>query len=115
MGKVILAKTAGFCFGVKRAVDLAYSHAEDSEHVYTYGPIIHNETVVGDLETRGVHVLSSIQEAEEAPKGTIIILMIPAGRRSKCFSTISESFSSSSLPVPNESTMTETGLATPIA
>ena len=48
MRNVILAKTAGFCFGVRRAVDMAYSLA-GRDKVYTYGPIIHNETVVEDL------------------------------------------------------------------
>ena len=48
MKNVILAKTAGFCFGVRRAVDMAYGIA-GKDKVYTYGPIIHNETVVEDL------------------------------------------------------------------
>ena len=55
--KVILAETAGFCFGVKRAVETVYeqirNHPEDRK-VYTYGPIIHNEEVVKDLEEKGV-------------------------------------------------------------
>ena len=52
MRNVILAKTAGFCFGVRRAVDMAYGLA-GKHKVYTYGPIIHNETVVDDLEIKG--------------------------------------------------------------
>ena len=58
--EIILAKTAGFCFGVKRAVDTVYSEIENenSPRVYTYGPIIHNEEVVNDLESKGVNVLS---------------------------------------------------------
>ena len=49
--EVKLAKTAGFCFGVKRAVDTVYKEAEKSqETIYTFGPIIHNEQVVSDLE-----------------------------------------------------------------
>lgn len=58
--EIILAKTAGFCFGVKRAVDTVYSEIENknSSDVYTYGPIIHNEEVVKDLMSRGVTVLS---------------------------------------------------------
>ena len=55
--EIILAKSAGFCFGVQRAVDTAYKEA-GKQHVYTYGPIIHNEEVVSDLERKGVHVLS---------------------------------------------------------
>ena len=57
--KVILAKTAGFCFGVKRAVDTVYKEIEKGGKIYTYGPIIHNETVVEDLGKKGVEVLNS--------------------------------------------------------
>ena len=56
--KVIKAQTAGFCFGVKRAVDQVYDlAAKEKEPVYTYGPIIHNEEVVRDLEEKGVRVV----------------------------------------------------------
>ena len=45
--EVRLAKTAGFCFGVRRAVDTVYEQVEQAEGpIYTYGPIVHNETVV---------------------------------------------------------------------
>ena len=55
--EVKVAKTAGFCFGVKRAVEKAYEVAEkEQKDVYTYGPIIHNEEVVNDLAQKGVHV-----------------------------------------------------------
>ena len=56
--KVTLAKTAGFCFGVKRAVEMVYTEAEKGKQVYTLGPIIHNEEVVSDLEKKGVKVIS---------------------------------------------------------
>lgn len=72
--KVIKAKTAGFCFGVKRAVDKVYEQTERSKlPVYTFGPIIHNEEVVRDLENRGVKVLNSEQELSQLQKGTVII------------------------------------------
>ena len=61
MGERIIktAKTAGFCFGVKRAVEKVYDQVEmGKKNVYTYGPIIHNEEVVSDLESKGVKVLS---------------------------------------------------------
>ena len=61
--EIILAKTAGFCFGVQRAVDTAYEHADDKGRVYTYGQIIHNEEVVGDLSRHGVKVI----EDDELP------------------------------------------------
>ena len=54
---VILAKSAGFCFGVKRAVDTVYERILEKEPLYTFGPIIHNEEVVRDLEEKGVQVL----------------------------------------------------------
>lgn len=75
MGKeVLLAKTAGFCFGVKRAVDTVYQEAEENgTPIYTYGPIIHNEEVVRDLEEKGVRVLETLDEVEKIPKGTVII------------------------------------------
>ncbi len=72
--KVILADTAGFCFGVKRAVDMVYGENEKGEKkVYTYGPIIHNEQVVSDLEKKGVVAINDIAELDSLPKGTIII------------------------------------------
>ena len=48
--EVTVAKSAGFCFGVKRAMDMVYAEADNCEKVYTLGPIIHNEQVVEDLE-----------------------------------------------------------------
>ena len=72
--EITLAKTAGFCFGVKRAVETVYEQAKQGEKpVYTYGPIIHNETVVSDLESRGVRVVNSEEELDALTEGTIII------------------------------------------
>ena len=59
MKEVILAKTAGFCFGVHRAIDTVYNQVGNN-NVYTYGPIIHNEEVVKDLESKGVRVIDDI-------------------------------------------------------
>ena len=70
--KVILAKTAGFCPGVKRAVDLVYQEAGKGS-VYTFGPIIHNEAVVEDLKDKGVKVAESIDDIPEDPKTTVVI------------------------------------------
>ena len=77
--KVTLAKSAGFCFGVKRAVDTVYEQLEKSvsgnQPIYTFGPIIHNEEVVHDLEEKGVTVLESVEELEErAPQGGTVII-----------------------------------------
>ena len=72
--EVKVAKTAGFCFGVKRAVEKAYEVAEQTAGgVYTYGPIIHNEEVVSDLEKKGVRVLESEEELRNLQDGTVII------------------------------------------
>lgn len=72
--EVKTAKSAGFCFGVKRAVEKAYEIAEErKEKVYTYGPIIHNEEVVADLEERGISVLESEEELKALEKGCVII------------------------------------------
>ena len=58
--KLTIAKSAGYCFGVKRAVNMVYQEAEEAKvPVYTYGSIIHNEEVVRDLKQRGVHVVRS--------------------------------------------------------
>ena len=70
--EVILAKTAGFCFGVKRAVDTVYKEA-GKKNVYTYGPIIHNSEVVNDLKKKGVEVINSREELEALEEGTVII------------------------------------------
>ena len=70
--RVTTARSAGFCFGVKRAVDMVYEHAGNG-NVYTYGPVIHNEEVVNDLTRRGVKVLETPEDIKKAPKGTVII------------------------------------------
>ena len=71
---IILAKSAGFCFGVKSAVETVYKEAEKNQTpIYTFGPIIHNEEVVADLEKKGVQVIHSTDELKGRPKGTVII------------------------------------------
>ena len=60
-----LADPSGFCFGVKRAVDGVYEKIQSGRPIYTYGPIVHNETVVSDLEKRGVKVIEDRQTLEE--------------------------------------------------
>ena len=72
MKEVILAKSAGFCFGVKRAVDTVYEQT-GKKNVYTYGPIIHNEEVVKDLEKKGVFVINTMEELDDITEGTVII------------------------------------------
>ena len=73
--QVIRAKTAGFCFGVKRAVDTVYDQISrgGGEKIYTYGPIIHNGEVVRDLEEKGVTVLRCEDDLDAFDGGTVII------------------------------------------
>jgi 4-hydroxy-3-methylbut-2-enyl diphosphate reductase len=71
--EIILAKSAGFCFGVERAVNKVYEEAAAGGEIYTYGPIIHNKEVVADLEARGVHVVESSDELKALQGGTVII------------------------------------------
>jgi 4-hydroxy-3-methylbut-2-enyl diphosphate reductase len=74
MARVTLAGSAGFCFGVRRAVDEVYHQVEHGEKpVYTYGPVIHNETVMNELAERGVRVIHSEEELEQIDHGTVII------------------------------------------
>lgn len=78
---VTVAKTAGFCFGVERAVNQVYEQIKAVKEgkaegpIYTYGPIIHNEEVVRDLEEKGVTVLDTEEDLKALPegKGTVII------------------------------------------
>ena len=72
MKEVILAKSAGFCFGVKRAGDTVYEQT-GKKNVYTFGPIIHNEEVVKDLEKKGVFVINTMEELDDITEGTVII------------------------------------------
>ncbi len=71
--EIVLAKTAGFCFGVKRAVDTVYSEVESGGKIYTFGPIIHNKEVVSDLEKKGVTVIKDIDMIDQLSEGTVII------------------------------------------
>lgn len=72
---VELAKTAGFCFGVKRAVDTVYKQIEkhQSEKIFTYGPIIHNEEVIKDLRSHGVEVLNDEEELKTVDADVVVI------------------------------------------
>ncbi|MBQ2745641.1 MAG: 4-hydroxy-3-methylbut-2-enyl diphosphate reductase [Lachnospiraceae bacterium] len=72
--KIVVAKTAGFCFGVKRAVNTVYEQIESGDNnIYTYGPIIHNEEVVKDLASKGVKVLESEEDIQSLDEGTVVI------------------------------------------
>lgn len=68
--KVLLAKKAGFCFGVKRATQMAFEAAGKDQSTYTLGPIIHSPQVVSRLEEMGVKVVKNLDTMDQ---GTIII------------------------------------------
>ena len=68
---VTVAKTAGFCFGVNRAVELVEQAAKEGKKVVTLGPIIHNRHAVSHFEKMGVNVIATPQEA--GPEHTVII------------------------------------------
>lgn len=67
--EIIVAKSAGFCFGVNRAIESCYNQIGNG-NIYTYGPLIHNKEVTKDLENKGVKV---IDDFENIDNGTIII------------------------------------------
>lgn len=69
--KILVAETVGFCFGVDRAVKIVYNNTNDRNNVVTLGPIIHNQRVVSDFESKGVRVINDVSEAK--PKQTVII------------------------------------------
>ncbi|CDC93802.1 4-hydroxy-3-methylbut-2-enyl diphosphate reductase [Roseburia sp. CAG:380] len=71
--EVTVAKSAGFCFGVKRAIDTVYQEIEKGEQVFTLGPIIHNEQVVQELADKGVRVIHSLEELADIKEGTVVI------------------------------------------
>lgn len=70
--EIIVASTAGFCFGVHRAVDSVYQNI-NGKPLYTYGPIIHNQQVVEELEKKGVRPIKNFDDISNLSKGIIII------------------------------------------
>ena len=79
---VTLAKSAGFCFGVKRAVNMVYDEInKGASPIYTYGPIIHNDEVVKDFESNGVVVVKDLEQLDHLEKGEIIVRSHGISRR----------------------------------
>ena len=68
--KIIIAKNAGYCFGVRDAVNMAYDIADEKGEVYMLGDIVHNERVVGDLNHAGAKVVESLEDVPE--NGTVL-------------------------------------------
>ena len=71
MKEIILAKTAGFCFGVDRAINMVNDLIKQGKRVATLGPIIHNQQVINSLELKGVRIIQTPQEAQ--PGETVVI------------------------------------------
>ncbi|MBE5824077.1 MAG: 4-hydroxy-3-methylbut-2-enyl diphosphate reductase [Butyrivibrio sp.] len=72
--EVVVAEHAGFCFGVTKAVDTVYEQISNKKtNIYTFGPIIHNEIVVSDLENKGVKVIEDVSDLKGVSEGTVII------------------------------------------
>jgi len=63
--KITVAKSAGFCFGVDRAVKMVYNELEKKQHVATLGPIIHNTDVVSDMQRKGARIIETVSELKD--------------------------------------------------
>ena len=68
--KILLAKDAGYCFGVRDAVNLAHKSGQEYESIYMLGDIVHNENVVKDLDNAGAKVVDSL---ENIPKNKPVL------------------------------------------
>ena len=68
---IIVAKHAGFCFGVKRAIDIAEDTASKNRKVYVYGQLVHNEKVIEDLKKRGIIFVNNINDI---PNNSVTVL-----------------------------------------
>jgi 4-hydroxy-3-methylbut-2-enyl diphosphate reductase len=84
--KIIVAKDAGFCFGVRDAIEKAREVAREHGKVYMLGDIVHNERVVKDLEKENVKVVDSLDQVEDAPvlfraHGTVPEIWAEAGKK----------------------------------
>ena len=69
--EIIVAKSAGFCFGVKRAIDMAEEVLKGNKKIYCLGEIVHNKFVIDELENKGMKIVKNI---EEVPTGKEVIL-----------------------------------------
>ena len=72
--EITVAKSAGFCFGVQRAVDSVYKELEENsgKNIYLWS-IIHNEQVVEDLNKKGIEVIDTVEQLKEIKEGTVVI------------------------------------------
>ncbi|NDO46171.1 bifunctional 4-hydroxy-3-methylbut-2-enyl diphosphate reductase/30S ribosomal protein S1 [Clostridium sp. MD294] len=78
MAEIIVAKSAGFCFGVSRAINMACDEINKNKNIYTYGPLIHNKEVIADLEKKGIHVIENLEQVKQ---GTVMIRSHGVGQK----------------------------------
>ena len=71
--EIVVAKNAGFCFGVKRAIEKTNDYLNKSGEIYSIGPLIHNEIVTNDLKKRGLIELNDIEEIKALKNKKVII------------------------------------------
>ncbi len=75
--EVILAQNSGFCFGVKRAIEIALNeadkHKNSTKKIFTYGPIIHNDIVISELKSKGIEDYNSINSCPNNSETIVII------------------------------------------
>ena len=74
--KIFIAKDAGYCFGVRDAVNMAYDTADQNGDVYMLGTIVHNERVIENLDKAGAKVVDKIDEVPETGKLCFLGLMV---------------------------------------
>ena len=77
--EIKVAKTAGFCFGVNRAVELTYGLLAEGRRVATLGPLIHNPQAVADMQAKGAFVADSVPQV---PDGYEVVIRSHGGPRS---------------------------------
>lgn len=78
MSSITVAKSAGYCFGVDRAVKMVYNELEGNSRVATLGPIIHNQDVVNDMQAKGARIINSVDELRDGE--TVVIRSHGVGR-----------------------------------
>lgn len=69
--RIVVTKSAGFCFGVRQTIEMAIKESEKGKEIFTLGPIIHNPQVVSDLETKNIFAKDSVEQISEGD--TVII------------------------------------------
>lgn len=72
--KILVSEHAGFCYGVKRAVETVYTLIEEGKTVYTLGPLTHNSHVLSDLDAKGAHIIQSVEELKNRKDTDVVVI-----------------------------------------